>query len=264
MTLALGANALLGGCSQLQSLAREAVNVRGADLRLRELGWQEATFGLVTEVENTTSVSVPVESLDYSLRLGNLDLVTNATHAGTTLAPGQPVTLETPVTIRYSDIVPLIQSLAAGAETVPYSGEVGLSLKSFGMERRIAVPLEGDVPIPSAPDIRIEDFDYEMSLSGVRGTLTLNAAQETNRLGNIAAMVGAVTLNGDSIATLGNAPAASNGIVTVPWSISGLQAVNSARRALTSSSYDLQVLGDMTFDAPWGPVKVPLDLRRGE
>jgi LEA14-like dessication related protein len=261
VTASLALSLMLYACSLLQQIDYRPLEVEGTSFRLQELGLREATLAVGADVRNPNPFNLPIGGLDYTLSLGDMDLMNQVQHEGLTLAAGEIETIETPVTVRYGDVADMILSVADGARSIPYAGEIGLSMERFGMERRFAIPLEGEIPVPEPPNIQLEDFDWQFALTeGLSGTVTLNAEDEVDRLGNLSQVLGNLLLNDEPLVEVTNPDVTDTGRVIVPWSVSSAQAVRSVLPALRGGDFNLRYEGEMVFDAPWGPVSVPLNI----
>ncbi|MBN1477522.1 LEA type 2 family protein [Candidatus Sumerlaeota bacterium] len=257
----LALSLVLSSCSLFQQINYRPLEVEGTSFRLQELGLREATLAVAADVRNPNPFNLPIGGLDYTLNLGDMNLMDQVRHEGLTIAAGEVETIETPVSVRYGDVADLILSVAEGARTIPYSGEIGLSMERLGLERRFAIPLEGEIPVPEPPNIRIEDFDWQFALTeGLSGTVTLNAEDEVDRLGNLTQVLGNLLLNDEPLVEVTNPEVTDTGRVVVPWSMSSARAVRSVLPALRGGDFNLRYEGEMVFDAPWGPVRVPLNI----
>lgn len=251
----------LSGCSLFQSVVGDPVTVQGTKLRPTEFTWSQATFDLSMDLANNTGIDIPVNGIDWVVNLGDAEVFRDSMTQGQTLTARETTTINTPVTLRYVDVANLVMSLARGEKTIPYSGEIGFTAAPFGREMRRSIPLEGEIPVPSAPNIHISDIEVgSISLNGISGSVTLDASGESDRLGSIADLICNLNLNGRSVASMNGVSGSQGSQVTIPWEISGFSAVSAAREMIDNHSMDFSLLGEMTFDAPWGPVSVPLDM----
>ncbi len=257
----VAAATLLSGCRFFTGLAAKSLEVRDVTVRLEELDWQAAHFAVDVDLYNPHRFTLPIDAVDCSLSIAdtaNFDLGGNDVAQ---IGARETATLRLPLTVRHAQVADTLLTIHRGARTLPYAGELGLSLNVMGRERRVTRALQGEIPVPRAPRISIDDFDWEFRFpAGLGGTLTLDSAEETERLGPIGRLRCDLLINGQSLARLSDPEPLGAGRVAVPWSVSGLSAIGTVRQALESGARDIRLQGMLVFDAPWGPVRVPLDL----
>ncbi len=254
--------AVTSGCSLLEQ--KPTARIVGANLQ--DVSLQDATLAFDVEISNPYSVPLPLVDVDYSLAGRGKSLLTGKAPLTGTVPAGSSRRVQVPATVVFREVFSALSDFRPGG-VLPYTAEMGFSVDApvVGRTLRLPVRKEGELPIPTAPGIRVENIRWEqLDLREARGVVTLevtNRNQFAMDLLNMAAnlkladvQVAQTTINKQ----LSLGASGDTGTLEIPISFSAAKVGLGIFRMLRGSGANYQLDGSIDVDTPYAPMSLPI------
>ncbi|MEQ8819295.1 MAG: LEA type 2 family protein [Sumerlaeia bacterium] len=259
----------LSGCAEMQGVLGDVVksapkpsaSVKGA--KFQDLSQQSATMLFDVEIENPYGFALPLTDVTYGLAAGGSDTsVFQGAQKLTGTVPAKGTrTVELPLTIGFQELLTAVQGVRPG-QVLPYRANFDLSMTnpSGGDPIRLPIEKKGELPVPAAPEVTVEDVAWEnLSLANADGVLKLKVKNTNEFAASLAQMGYDLKLSGTSVAKgslrdAANFEAGGEQTLEIPFSVRpmdlGLAAFNMMKSG--QASYDLT--GDIDLGTPFAPI----------
>ena len=258
---------ILGGCSVIESLGVQKPSARIAGVGLKDVGLESLTLLFDVEVKNPYSVPLPLVNLDYSLASrGTPFLSGKADELPPSIPANSTETLPLPAKVTYLKLFEALKGVKPGA-VVPYTAEMGLRVDPAGLgELRLPLKKQGQVPIPTAPDVRVTEIKWdELTLDRAGGRVMLRLTNRNQFALKLTGMAYGLSLGGVDVATSSIAkPAAFDAdggaaTVEIPLALSPKKLGLAAFNMLTGTGTGYKLTGAVDVQTPFGPMKLPIE-----
>ena len=153
--------AALVGCEALDVLTKApkpSAHVAGA--RLQDINVTSATMVFDVDVKNPYSVPLPLVNLDYRLASRGAQFLDGEAGLQGSVPAGGTKRLSLPARLTYKNLLTALKDVRPGS-VVPYDAEFGLSVDTPAGALRVPMAKSGNLPVPTAPDIRSLDVSWD-------------------------------------------------------------------------------------------------------
>ena len=258
---------ILSGCQNIESLVgslkQPSAEITGARFENFSLSAIDLIFDV--KVKNPYSVPLPLVNVDYGLTTSGQQFLTGAADLQSSIPAGQAKTLSVPAKIDFLEVLKSLQEFKPGS-VIPYTADLGLSVNAPGIgPLRLPLKKEGKLPIPTAPDVRLEEIKWEeLMLSSAKGILKLKVVNQNEFPMDLSNLSYVLSLAGTKVASTGIEQgitfAESGGAHTldIPISFSPQNLGLAAFRILTGKGTGYKLDGEMDVNTPFGALPLPL------
>jgi LEA14-like dessication related protein len=264
----VAASAAVGpiGCGALDALGLRRPTARVAGVRLGDITFTDATLLFDVEVENPYSVPLPLANFDYRLASQDATFLTGSADVQGTIPEQGKKTVSLPARLVYVEVLRALTGVRPGA-VVPYEAEVGLSVDAPAVGRlRLPLRREGKLPIPSVPDVRIAEIQWdEVTLDNAGGLIKLAVVNRNQFPMDLSRLTYALSLGDVQVASSSlqrqASFAASGGSQTleIPVSFSPRDLGVGVFRTLLVSNSGYRLTGSLDVTTPFGAMALPID-----
>lgn len=249
---------LVSGCGVLGKPSANIVDAKLADLSL-----EGVTVALKVDVKNPYPIAVPLTSVEYALTSKQESILTGALDNPGSIPARGSKTLDVPLKVKFADVLSAVDGLKLGA-VVPYAVNMNFNLDVPGGEK-LSLPLkeEGELPIPSVPDVRVNEVRWdEISVLSAKGLIRLDVTNTNEFDVGVSKLAYAMSVGGTKVVsgTLSDAASLSPGqtkTLEIPVKISpaslGLAVVN----MLKSNKPSYEIVGDLGLKTRFGNFELP-------
>lgn len=255
----------LTGCKAagdlLAGMSKPSASVTGA--RLTSLNADAAGLTFDVKISNPYAVAIPLANLDYALASdGKSMLAGKASLSGSVPAKGSSV-VAVPVNIRFADVMNAVSGIRPGA-VVPYKADLTLSSEAPGVGP-ISLPMghSGEFPVPAVPTVEVADVKWDkLGLTEVAGALSHKVTNpnqfdiDLSRLGYLVKLGGREIASGTAKSGMG-LPAGKDSTITIPFSLSAMQAGMAILDMAKSATASYEVRGDLDLKTRFGDLSMP-------
>ncbi|MBB1487500.1 LEA type 2 family protein [Oceanospirillum sediminis] len=256
---------VLSGCTQLKEQAENALRkpeIVDYSLSLQSVSFEEMTLMTELKVSNPGQINLAMLPSDYRILVNNQSLV-SGTLSNLRLPAGQVSEINVPVTIKFSDLKPLLKSVE-GQQNVNLRLDSLLKVQGpLNMQWTESLSLEKQLPVPQWPVVGEPGIQIEqMNLSGFRVLVHL-PVMNPNSFGislnglNALVSVGQMDAFNVSIAEPLQVAAGSETRVGIPVELSWNQASRALLSLLQSGRQpDIRVKGNWELEGTLPGFKV--------
>ncbi len=258
LSLAIAAmTALVAGC-EAPSAELTGVSFKNIDLR-------SLTMVFEVKLTNPNPNPLPLVDLDYEITSRDSTFFAGQVPLSGQVPGNGDKTISLPVKIGYPQILTALTDARPGS-VLPYTAELGLSvnLPIFG-KWRLPIHREGKLPIPTRPEIDIEDVEWDkLTFDSAEATLKIRVTNRNRFPVDIARMSYILTLSSMEVAESSLASPVSldandgEGTVEIEISFSPRRFGRAALRLLTGDT-TYQFSGEISVDTRYGPMTLPFD-----
>ncbi len=162
----------LSGCATVSSVLSSSVQKPSfvfTKLHLRDISFETVTMDFEFLVNNPNDLGVSLNSLDYALDLDGKSVAKGTSNQGIELKARASAPVRLPLTITFKDFAENVATLFSTKPSVPYAISAGLGVATPVGPIRIPARHNGDLPLPKAPDVAVEDVRLaKMGLTGAK------------------------------------------------------------------------------------------------
>jgi len=222
------------------------------------------TMDFAFEVDNPNPIGFTLANLDYQLDLDGSTFLKGNDAQNIALKKNGRSTVHLPLTVEYKKFASAVSSLFSGKDKIPYHLKTGFGIDSPMGVMKIPLNVDGEAPIPKAPDIKVSDVSIgKMGLSGTDMNFKLKVGNNNAFPLGLKALTYALGIAnvdvGSGTAPLTDIAANSNGEVNIPVKINFLKMGTAVVQALKSKSLPYNLAGKL--DLGDGEVKHPFSLK---
>jgi len=259
--------ATVSGCEALSVLLgdTEKPSVSLTGVHLEALNLTSATLLFDVSLSNPYAIDLPLAKLEYGfLSKGKQFLTGTADVAGSVPAKSSRV-LSVPAKISFPELLKILDGVRPGS-VVPYTANFVVSLDVPG-GKTLDLPLrkEGELPVPTMPEITLEDVQWEgLSLEKATALLKLRVLNrnefplELSKL-SYGLTLGTARIADSSVEQAVAFTAGGENTIEVRTSFAPKDLGLSAFTMLTGSGSSYKLGGTMNVTTPFGPLDLPYE-----
>ena len=255
---------LVFGCATLGSMMKGLFNqptLTFKDMRVKDLNFQTVTLDFTFELDNPNNVGFTLDSLDYRLAFDGKNLFEGKQDQGITVAAHGKHLVNLPFTVDFIDVTQALAALFSSRNELPYALGVGFALDTPIGPLRLPVNVEGTVPLPKLPEVRVAHVSLpQLSLTGAEVRFDLNVKNPGEFPVKLQGLGYGVELAGvavsDGRVSIPKIAAAETVPVAVPVRLSFLHLGAAVVQAVQSKRLPYRFRGHVDV----GPFQVPFDL----
>lgn len=223
---------------------------------------QSVTLDFAVEIANPYSVDLPVLGLDYALASSGATFLTGQSQGGTSIpATGRSV-LNIPARIGFSEALSLISGIAPG-NVVPYDADIGINVDAPALGNlRVPLSKSGEFPIPTVPEVQVNNIDWDVGLTGAAAVLDLGIKNTNDFPVDLSKLAYDLKLAGNPVIRSGASQAVSfspgaNESMQLNFNVSPMDVGRAVFGLFSGSGADYQMGGTMDLNTPFGPISLP-------
>jgi LEA14-like dessication related protein len=245
---------------------RPSARVVGATLE--DVSLRDATLAFDVEVTNPYSLPLPLVDVDYALSGRGKPLVSGKAPLTGTIPAGQKRTFQVPAKVTFSEVLSALRDFRPG-QVLPYTAEMGFSLDTPVLGAlRLPVRKEGELPVPTAPDVRLQQIRWEkLTLRQAKGVVELALTNRNEFSMDLREMTSQLSLSGVEVGRLDVSKAVSlarsggKGSLEIPISFSAAKVGLGLFRMLSGSGAQYDLTGSLDVATPYAPMRLPLSAK---
>jgi LEA14-like dessication related protein len=256
----------LAGCAQLRDVfSLNTPSARVTGVRIQDVGLDAATLLFDVEVTNPLALPLPLANVDYSLASAGAAFLSGKAQVQGTVPATSSKTVSVPARVVYLELLKVLKGVRPGS-VVPYAAEIGFSVDvpSAG-PLRLPLKKEGQLPIPTAPDVEVRSVDWsKVTLDEAGGRVVLGIVNRNQFPVDLSKLSYALSLGGVEVANASLAKAVSlaasdgAGTLEIPISFSPKQAGLAVLAMLTGKGSGYSLSGVVDVGTPFGPMSLPV------
>jgi len=254
------------GCETAKALWADADKPTASvvGVALQDFDLEGATLAFDVEVGNPYGVALPTTGLDLALS-GDGRTFLHASSAGQGAIPARSArVLPVSARLKFADLLAAFSKVRPGS-TLPYAAEIGVSVDAPAVGAiRIPVRKEGELPIPTAPDVEVEDVKWsKLSLTEATAEVRVDFRNRNEFPMDLRLMDGALSLGGTRVAQTRVAEAGSFAAgealsLRIPISLRPADLGLAVFRMLSGAEAAYEFDGGLVAGTPFGDLKAPL------
>ncbi len=154
--------AISGGCASVQPPTATITNVAAGDV-----SGDGFAVNLAVQLQNPNAVSLPLSSAQYTLKLGGVQVVNDATKTGGEIPAHGSTAITIPIRLKFEDLLAAEQAIVTGRGSVPYDAGAVLHFNpANGVSSAMSINNDVQVPVHSAGNLSLENILNSGVLSG--------------------------------------------------------------------------------------------------
>lgn len=262
----------ISGCAELgRQLDTAKPTAKLLGTRLTKLDFEQVNLVLDMAVTNKNPFSIPLEGLDYDLKIGGNSLVSGVTGQGLKVKRSSTSKIALPVTLKFDDLRKIPGELWK-KDQFDYQLDTSINIKLpvIGLYS-IPIRKQGTLPVPKLPRIQVRDLNVsELSLTAAKIVAEIEVDNPNDfDLGlsnfNYRLDINQSTWGEGTSSKPGSIPKKGKGTIQIPLQLDLMNMGKTAYQLLSSDDkIDYQLLGGITLDTGIDLLrqyKMPLNLK---